>query len=101
MRICAPYNVRPRIRRRAGRPCPECLEPGIVDREAHGRWCKPDSEESRARRVAARTTRSVEPKRRGAKARLSPTKQREHDRRLLNTIRLYELLTQYGPVGIV
>lgn len=105
-----------------GRPCPRCLEPGIVNQAAHARWCRPDSDAARARRLAAReekrarrlavpTTSTLEPiaaerdtriaRRPNRRGRFPDEKLSDSDRRLLDSIRLYELLLRDGLVGTV
>lgn len=116
--VAVSYYIGPPRDRSCGRPCPRCLEPGIVVQAAHARWCKPKSEVARARRQAAREERrarrlaaqtgageiSAEQGQQSAPARrrgLTEEGLRASDRRLLDSIRLYEILTRYGPVGTV
>jgi len=112
------YYIGPPRDRSCGRPCPRCLEPGIVVQSAHARWCKPDSEVARARRQAAREERrarrvavqtgageiKAEQGQQRAPARRRGLREEgllASDRRLLDSIRLYEILARYGPVGTV
>ena len=115
--VAATYYIGPPRKRSYGRPCPRCLEPGIVVQAAHARWCKPDSEPARAR-LAAREERRArrlsgqtepgkmtgeqpEPRATARRRGLTEEALRAADRRLLDNIRLYEILLQYGPVGTV
>ncbi|MFO1392133.1 MAG: hypothetical protein U1F09_00020 [Steroidobacteraceae bacterium] len=116
--VAASYYIGPPLDRSEGRPCPRCLEPGIVVQAAHARWCKPDSEAARARKQAAKEERRAH--RLAARAATegldgtsgeSPATVRRRaarasgltasDRRLLDSIRLYEILLRYGAVGTV
>lgn len=116
--VAASYSIRPLRRRSYGRPCPRCLEPGIVTQTAHDRWCKPDSEAARARRQAAQDEHRA--RRLAAQApaeglavssddRVATVRRRAarasgltaSDRRLFDSIRLYEILLRCGAVGTV